>query len=352
VRPEVASVTRAARGQRCTLRHWLTSLAVAAASQFACRHAGAETSVGVHYAAVRECPTPEAFLDAVRARGIDKEVERRERELATYHVEISHRRGVFVGRLDAAPRSGTAVRRSLSDANCEELTKALALITALAIDPTASETKVTASPARPPRPPVRPRPLQRAAVLRGAADSKSARVGVRAGVAWHVITALSPAPGWKSGDLFIEIAYAFGPKLAATARGSFIAGTSRDEPASGIHVDYRWFLARAGLCPVELSVVPRVRVSGCAALQAGELRADGYGVALQRARSARLLWTAADATMRGALSLWPLWGFEVEGGVALPMRSAEFVVSPPRTVVHDPPAVGALWRAGIAATFP
>src|SRR5450432_3007066 len=94
--------------------------------------------VRFRYEATEGCPTATAFADDVSARtrrarpALDGEAAR------TFEARIEHKGARYVGRLRIQAPGGASEVRKIATASCQQVASALALFTALAIDPTAS----------------------------------------------------------------------------------------------------------------------------------------------------------------------------------------------------------------------
>ncbi len=303
-------------------------------------HAG--EVIPIYYAAPKECPTASAFLQQVRDRAPDA-LELADTEAsARYRIGISRSDSAFVGRIDGTASSGTPVERTLTDARCSELASALALVTALSINPPISRAPLDSLAAAPPKAQRRPPRLQK----------KRPRLHGRAGGGWDVIGGIAPAVGIASADVSAHVAYDWFEALSATFSVGLVVGRAADSPRIGVDVDYRWLLLRLSACPVEYAVGSAVRLGACGGWQVGDVRVTGSGGALERSETAHLLWSSLDATLRGGVKLLrPLW-LELEGGLVLPFQTASFVLSAPRTLVYRSSGVGFLCRSGLVIQFP
>lgn len=304
-------------------------------------HAG--EVIPVYYSAPEECPEGGAFLQQVGDR-VPWQLQLADTEAsARFRVVISLSDGAFVGRIDGNARSGIPVERTLTDAQCSELVSALALVTALSINPPSSGVASPLKPAaEPPRAQRRALPLQK----------RRARLHGRVGVGWDVIGGIAPKVGIASADVSSQVAYDWSESLSAVFGAGLVLGRAADSPRIGVDVGYRWLLLRLSACPVEYVFSAAVRLGACGGWQVGDVRVVGSGSGLERSETAHLLWSSLDATLRGGVKLWrPLW-LDLEGGAVLPFQTASFVLSAPRTLVYRSSGVGFLCRTGLIVQFP
>ncbi len=109
----------------------------------------AERSFTVEYTATKGCPTREVFVDEIRRRtAIARVAGPGEQPEVSMRVRIDRRGRRSKGRLDITIGT-TASQRDLEDASCAEVTSALALIAALAIDPLAETSHLPPLPLPP-----------------------------------------------------------------------------------------------------------------------------------------------------------------------------------------------------------
>jgi hypothetical protein len=136
----------------------------------------AEAPRGLAYRAPTGCPTEADFLTQVAARGGRFRAE----DERTFDVSVELRGGNFSGSL----RVGESEPREVSGASCAEVADALAVVTALALQPSAAvPAEPAASPApvvSPPAPPAPPEPPRREGIRTTGAVS-NAEVQVEAG---------------------------------------------------------------------------------------------------------------------------------------------------------------------------
>ena len=269
-----------------------------------------EEVVELRYAAPAACPTREAVTDEIRAR--------------TPNVRLSgHARRVFAITIDRTAEGfrGTLVvdlvaRKELSAPRCDDLATALALVTALAIDPAALAA---------------PQPARSGPVLVWAFDAELGGMLV-AGVAPEpMAAAVLGARAYRQryqGELAAIIGHEATTTDAAQARFTWVAGR-----VSGCR--------RAEPAPVEVAV--------CGDVEAGAVRASARDIVNQRALTR--LWLAAglhaaarypaDARLFGQLQL----------GVSLPLTRDRYLFAP-GVAIHDTPSVVGALVVGVGVRFP
>src|ERR1700753_813809 len=114
----------------------LAAVAVSAVSWHA--HAAEPVPIRVDYTAPEGCPTAQDFLGEVAARTSLARLAAPEERATALTLTIREVEGGNKGTLRFAPPEGAASSRDVSAADCGQVVSALALMTALAIDPDAS----------------------------------------------------------------------------------------------------------------------------------------------------------------------------------------------------------------------
>ena len=108
--------------------------------------------IRVRFEAPEGCPDEAAFLDQVRARTAKARVAAAGEKARTFSVRLTQEGRSIRGRLAIEESADPTGLREVTGERCAEVVSALALITALAVDPQA----LTAAPARLPAPPPAP----------------------------------------------------------------------------------------------------------------------------------------------------------------------------------------------------
>lgn len=301
-------------------------------------------NVALEYHAPDACPSEDAFTRQVRARTarvrfVKTGADRR------FLVSIEARASTFAGRLEIIDHAGQRSRRRFKGRNCGEVASALALVTALAVDPKASTapaselvlpaaSSVTAHRSRPTAPrEARVRP--RRARWRW---SSGVDVTATAGPASRPLVAPAPFVGTERQ---IAGPWKLGFRLQAVAAETGWLGPEAPRAR------YRWFAARFELCPLAWDLSKSIGLTPCATSDAGVVVARGTDVALPR--SATRGWWSAGLSAR--LSWRPTSGVFVEiGGDALAaITRDDFVFEKPHITVHrvPPMSFGAEIGAGV-----
>lgn len=311
---------------------------------------GAE-QVTLTYSADPGCPTEAQFVDEIKAR-VRRPVSFTTSGAATHlKVQLQVGGATAMGTLEVQRPPAAATLREFTAVTCSEVGSALALVTALTLDPNAlteqlptrragsaatsapqtapaNPTSRAAPPATAPRTAVPPFNAARAAPIRlegwlgpvaavvvGEAPQALGLVGL--GLGARAITAGAFTPSVQLSPLW--------GKTGATG------------PAVG-DGDFVWTTGRLEACPLSIGLTRRARLDPCAAVEVGRLTARGAEGAVVVSRSVTRWWVAPGA------SAAVHWGFEGWfarlGALALlPVTRDQFVFSAPDRAVHQASAV-------------
>jgi hypothetical protein len=339
----------------------LLSALIARVSTSSAAATEAETEpLRIELAAASSCPAEPDLLERVR-RHTPLVRQARPGEIArTLQVTVTHRpTGGFVADLRLV--EGTeALERHVPGATCEEVLAAVALITALTIDPLASTTPGLAAPppvpsdAAPPldaRPPVRPPPAFDAGTAPGSQPPvEPVRVRTRMGVSLEAfgLGELVPAAAlWIEGGLTRRLAPSVRLRLART-RSFTVEPEMR--PA--------FFQLTTGAvegCVVVLGASDELRprasslqLRPCLHFAAGIL--DGASSAFGAVQETKRAWVAFGGVLQGRwLVLGPL-ALEAAAGLTVPFVRDDFFFLPQIDVYRAPP-VAFVGSVGVGTTF-
>ena len=271
--------------------------------------------VELRYSAPPDCPSRAAFEAEILERTPSVRLSAPARRV--FAVTIETTADGFRGTLVV----NRASDKELAAPRCEDLTTALALVTALAIDPTATVTPRAPAPAPEPARP-------RAWSLELDVD---AMVEAGAGPGALLAGAIEARASWRDG-------YAL--ELAAIAGRDSIA---RD----GAEARFTWLAARPAAC--RSSPLAAVAVYLCGHVEIGAVRAHGEMIVNQR--DLNRLWLAAGlhATARVALGSRSFGLLQL--GAALPLVRDRYLFAPD-VALHDTPSVTGWLVVGVGMRFP
>lgn len=329
----------------------------------------------VDYEAAEGCPGADVFLDEIRWRTPLARVAAPGEEALQVQARIARRGAVHGGHLVVGQGEGR-ILRDLEGDRCDEVVSALALITALAIDPHASTQARRAAPgppptaiptpppapsepapgASPPVPPKMPAPPAILAdplpVMPASDDKRSApapalrwALGARAAVALAVV----PRP-LVGGGLFADLLFAgrWSPSVRVSLE---VAGTgSFDVGPGGV-----WFLRGIGRvdgCAFGVRPAPWLSLVPCLGVEGGALHAQGVvGGSIATVSHSTILWIGAGVLPRIGVDLGSL-ALDLQGGPIFPAVRRGFVFESPAYVIATLPPVTWTAALGVGAHFP
>jgi hypothetical protein len=312
---------------------------VAAAASTALAQALEPESIRIDYAGPTDCPGADAFVERVRARTTRWRSAPEGTEARAFIVRVRTDDAFAHGELTIVERDARRRVRDLDARVCSDLVDALALMTALAIDPSASLGPVSPPPASsvPPAPTTAfPRPIS-AEALRSPPGAVAAprRWSLSLGAGGDAATGVTPAP-LVGGHVFVEA------RLERFLRPSLRAYGTRME--TGV-VDVGGGGARFGLttgglelCPLRLPAAAALGARPCVGFGAGQI--EGAGIDVHNAQRAASLWLD---TSLGILLEWavvPAFSLGARVAAAAPLLRPTFEFEPSVYVYRVPPVVG------------
>jgi hypothetical protein len=305
--------------------------------------------IRLSYSAYAGCQDESRFLQGVTAR---TERIRRAAEgepSRAFAVAVTREPSTVRGVLLITGLDGTVSRREVTGDSCEEVTSALALITALAVDPLAATAPVPppaapgpsssgaagdagpASPlpdaSRPPSAtidrvaptaqPPRSRQEPHAAPSPEAAPAR-APSGPAPRTRWAIggegQSVAGLVPGWGlGGGAFVDATGPARGDLVPSFRASLFALATRAVLSGTVGAQLEWFVGRMEVCPLRFAWNSDWALSMCAALDVGILRSTGVGLGTNGTEVRPWLATAA----LGRVAWSPPGAFFVEAGGGL-----------------------------------
>lgn len=304
--------------------------------------------VALRYSDTADCPGQAAFVDAVNAR-VRRAIEWDQTATAVQMlVTIESTAERVTGKLEVVERGTEPTRREFTAITCEEVSSALALVAALALDPNARTEPLPRAPvaserefpAAPTPAPVEaedtpPAPTRLASPAPAAPPPRPrdpshylAWLGPSASVAGGY--APEPLVGLGLGLGVRRLRSGLSPGLQLTALWGK-TGTTGPAAASGT---FAWALGRLEACPLQLRLSTRVTLEPCVAAEAGRLSARGADQQIDEPVTAKRWWFAAGATLAAHVSLGNF--FLRFGALGLvPATRDEFVFRDPDRSIHQ-----------------
>ncbi len=294
-------------------------------------------SVRVDYQSGRDCPTASGFLERIAMRSANIRVVRDGdtawrlvvRVVRSPHGPEAH------GDLSIRSPDGSEARRAVDGDTCDSVVDALALMSAMALDP-AVVPRATTPDVSPPAP--------AATVTASGGNDADAHPATTRSPAWQL-------PVWAGGgavfgiapvavpDVWgaVELARAVGGLGSSSVRAGFDYANSGAASVTGGGIRVVRSVGVVEACPAWWSPGP-FRLAPCLHLEAGTLAASGLEVTPER--SAVRPWLAVGAV--GSVRYVPVHRLFVElaGGLHLPLVRDRFYFEPDTTTtVYRAPAV-------------
>jgi hypothetical protein len=278
--------------------------------------------------------------------------EDRRRRAIEVDVDIADERTHATGHLVLREADGSRAVRKVDGADCAEVTSALALVAALALDPHAS-TRPIVLPASLPVPHVSAQAMAPASTAPTRDAVKNTREPARS-VDWHVSAgaeiALSQgaAPSvLPIGEVFVgasrrESAWSWDTRVAL----AYAAPTSADVPLG--RAQFGLVFARADECPWTARWAGQFAVSPCVSFEAGRLHAEGIaGPVIVAPNQATVGWMAPGLGTRLDWNLGDVWFAEAGIGAFFPLIRESFVFAMPGGLTEAHKASPVVGEAGV-----
>jgi hypothetical protein len=307
--------------------------------------------IRVQYRAPESCPDAAWFEAQILARTQRVRLAAMGEPARTIDVAIEEGERT-VGRLSIRGRDDAVTKREVAGDDCNEVASALALVTALVVDPDAVATPVVAAP-RPETPSPAPTPgsaapLPRLLPPRVEAPPPAPRLRFSVGESVSIAGGVSPGP--LVGGLVFAAIEREGGAFSQTIRLSLSRSLSSpiDVSAGAAHLD--WTIGVLDVRPWSF-VLDGVVFAPTVELEAGALHGDGSGVALPQHPTRP--WVSLGL---GAGATWRFYGplfLDLVASFQVPFYRDNFYFdpNPSRTVSRAAP-VGSRGALGLGARFP
>jgi len=322
--------------------HWRLAVAAAAGATPSLARADAVSppALRVDYQTTIGCSTRGEFLGRLTARIPNlrlAEPGERALDLVVRVTRGSHRAEAH-GALSVRYEDGGVARRAVDGDTCDSVVDALALMSALVIDPGGAVEGV-----RPPPPAAGPPPLP--APL--PADERSERTQIAVGAAGTAVFGTAPVVT-PDGALFVEIERVTGRLFSPSLRAGFDYADSGVAGVPGGDMRVVRFLGSLDACPLAWHAGP-ISVVPCAHAEGGALEA--YGLGITPSRTATRPWFAAGLLAKVRYRPFSLFFVEVLGGVLAPFERDTFYFEPNREIFRAP-ALSGLAGGALGFTIP
>jgi hypothetical protein len=308
--------------------------------------------IRLDYTAPAGCPDASEFGRRVFERTSKARSAGNDETARTFVVVIettgAETRGSMVVRQDGM----STVARRVSGKDCEEVARALALATALAIDPEAALT--TPEPSGPgvggsvdgpgttdrtpePQPKDPARPADKPSAGSRAGASTSIR---RAALLFGPSLAFGPAPTPGFGASAAVEWSSPSPVVLPSALGAeLVFLTSAEHSVRGAGSSFDFVFVRPYVCTLGLAFGADVGLVPCIGGALGAVVASGSRIASPATETR--FWAAGELALRLDIALADDWFVDATGGVVLPFTRYRFLFRTPDTRIHHVPAVTA-----------
>jgi hypothetical protein len=334
----------AVRAARLACHVCLASLGVSARAS-----ADDHVPLVLEYSAPPACPGADRFLDEIAARTSRARPAKPDERATTLTVVIKDVAGGDKGTLKLQAADGATSARQVSAADCEQVVSALALMTALAIDPNAvtDPVAVTKPPTQKPSEPPAPKPAPASEPKAPPPKPEPSRARFEVGAAFAMLAGATPEPLFMARP-FVELGTA-GPSPWSRALRISAAYGRRTVIAQEGGAEYTLLTGRIEGCPARFRAMPALQLSPCVAIDAGRLEAVGVGVT--PVQSAKAPWVAPGLVARVEWEIANLLVVEVSGEILFPLVRDRFFVNSDTTLYRTSPVAGGA-AAGLGVRFP
>jgi hypothetical protein len=338
--------------------------------------AGDEGGEDIHldYVAPAACPTSREFESLVRARTARARfAPDDDGKLRIFDVRIVDTGSSISGRVVVRRARGTEGTRDFRARACSDVADALALVVALAVDPSAltaptpaappaatpavdpSATPVAPAPSSAPLPPpprgVNPPPPPGAPTptIAAPSDASSERpprralaigvdLAVSSGTVPNALLGVSPYVGWQSSA---------GSTVVPSVRLGFVHATSGAVSVNGGSASFEWTVGRIDGCATAWPA-RAARLSACAHVEVGALEATGAQIASPRSQARA--WFGAGPLVRVEWTFAAPMFVEADLAAMFHATTDRFYFLPD-TTAYQVPLLGLCGSAGVGVYF-
>jgi hypothetical protein len=329
--------------------------------------------VRIDYAAPAACPDATAFLRSLKERTTRFRQATGAEKARSFRVRVTGLSSSFSGRLEIAGPDDAIAVRTVDSRSCTEVSSALALMAALAIDPSAlvPSALVPSSLGGPSKradepatetattPVAEAERKQRSSLSTVTASARSVPDGPAgppwrwsAGVQGHTTFAVTPNLGWGA-DLFVDAEAPDSSTLGPAARAGLFFNQSVVELPTGPSARFRWMAATLEGCPARLKAQAlRLAVHPCVALRMGVLH--GEGRSMTQPKQVTSLWSDVGPLLRLRLQAADRVNIEAQAALMLPLYRPTFTIldNGSDTSAFSVPALGGTVGIGMSYGFP
>jgi hypothetical protein len=309
----------------------------------------------LEYLAPSNCADEETWLRELARRSSRVVLARDGQAAPLLRVTLTELDASAKAELTAIDLDGRVTNRTLRASSCAEAAKGSAWVSALWLDPLASE-QPAAADASPEQTaqrtgesaasPVAARPAERSVATAPARSTPPTLLPLQVGASIQVGDFFTALPGSSLGFAgFLELRAWRGSLAAPLLRLGYVsAGSGVDSTERG---DAQVGLAtfRAVGCVLEWPRDSRVSLRPCAVWELGRL--SGSGEQTSEGSKANVTWQSVGALGRATFEIFPLVSVDAEAGLIFPLVRDRFVFGPEPVVTgYATPALGGTFSLG------
>jgi hypothetical protein len=304
----------------------------------------------LEYWADGRCPDAAEFARQIQTRAPRLRLAEADEPALGFYAELVERAGAATGRLTARSPDGREVVREVRGPTCDDVATALALIAALAADPSQPvEDKPPGSAARgTPAHAAQPR-TEHATVPALAPEPDPTRrwtFGIGGGVGFD--SSIAPNPSTSLGIAFDAEGYPGSPfrPLLSLSLLRAVSATTRTLNST---VSFDWVGFRLAACPLRWPEETPLFVRPCGFLDAGLLGGDVENDKSSHSQTKN--WLAVGGFLRTEALVGEVVSFQLDGGVTVPLSQLTFSAGDGQPVAFQVPKSGILGRIGLSYRF-
>jgi hypothetical protein len=301
----------------------------------------------VDYEAATDCPTEAEFSERLSGRSANLEIAHGSAERSPrLVVRVTRAKGRVHGELVVDYPDGNEARRTVDGDVCTSVVDALALMSAMTLDPGAALSPPAEPPPEPP--PAKP-PVEIDAAPRALDDERGTHVAI--GAAGSAVFGMAPVAAPDASG-FVEVTWQRESLASPALRIGFdYASTPISGVASVAGAGVQLARTEVSLdgCPLRWSLAA-FRFAPCVHLEGGGLAASGVGLIPDR--SAVRPWLAAGVLANIQARIGRRFFGELTGGARVPLVRDRFYFEPDvSTTVFQAPIVSGFVGAGVGFTI-
>lgn len=298
-------------------------------------------AIHLSYEAPPGCPSREAFEQQIRSRFDRLRAAEPQEQARAFTVVVAQQGALFEGSLTVRERDAQESSRSFSAGRCDEVTSALALVAAAAIELRAGRTPVEARPLAPP-----PTATAPEATAPAPAPALPPRRGWLLQVGAHLaVTGGASSRPLLGGAAFLDLENARDSVWSPLVRVGARVSPGQDVEAGPAAARFSLVTGAAEVCPLAVAAFARVGLRPCVRFEAGALTASG--LYLPDPKTETRPWLTPAVAGRARVQVWQALSLELEAAVAFPLVRDRFYFGPDATV-HQVPAVTGSAGAGVS----